>query len=44
MQKRKTIWKLINHVTEIIQQPVAESTLSKQLLGNFHTENACDHK
>ena len=44
MQKRKTIWKLIDHVTEIIQQPQAESTLNKQLLGNFQTESACDHK
>ena len=44
MQKRKTIWKLIDQVTEIINQPQAESGLSKQLLGNFQTENLCLHK
>ena len=35
MSKRKTIWKSIDQVTEIINQPEAESGLSKQLLGNF---------
>ena len=31
-------------MAEIIQQPETESGLSKQLLGNFHTENLFDHK
>ena len=31
-------------MTEIIKQPEAESGMSKQLLGNFQTENSCDHK
>ena len=30
-------------MTEIKKQE-AESGLSKQLLGNFQTENLCDHK
>ena len=44
MQKRKTIGELIDHVTEIMNQPPAESGLSKQLLGNFQTKNLWDHK
>ena len=44
MGKRKAIWKLIDKVAEIINQPQAESGLSKQLLGNFQTENLCDQK
>ena len=44
MQKRKTIWKLIDQVTEIINQPLAESGLSKQLLPNIQTENLCSYK
>ena len=44
MSKRKNIWKLIDQVTEIIKQQETESGLSKQLLGNFQTENSWDHK
>ena len=29
---------------ETIKQPEAESGLSKQLLGNFQTENSCNQK
>ena len=39
MQKRKTIKKLIEQVAEIIKQSKAELEFSKQLLGNFSTEN-----
>ena len=39
MQKRKTIWKLIDQVAEIINQPPAESGLNKQLLDNIQTKN-----
>ena len=31
-------------MTEIIKQPEVESGLSKQLLGNFQTDNSSDHK
>ena len=31
-------------MTEIIKQPKTEGGLSKQLLGNFQTENTCEHK
>ena len=35
MEKRKSIWKLIDQLREIINKPQAENGLSKQLLGNF---------
>ena len=31
-------------MTEIIIQPEFKSGLSKQLLGNFQTDNSCDHE
>ena len=34
----------MRQVEEIIKQPEADSGLSKQLLGNFQTENSCNHK
>ena len=43
MQKRKIIWKLIDQVTEIMNQPPAENRLSKQLVGNIQTKNLWDH-
>ena len=43
MQKQKTVLKLIDQVTEIVNQPPAESRLSKQLLGNIQTKNLWDH-
>ena len=43
-RKKKTNWKLINQVAEIIWKPEAEIGLSKQLLSNFQTENSCEHK
>ena len=43
MQKQKTILKLIDQVTEIVNQPPVESRLSKQLLGNIQTKNLWDH-
>ena len=44
MSKKKKIWKLINQVKEIIRKPGAESGMSKQLVGNFQTENSWNHK
>ena len=44
MKKRKIILKLIDQVAEIIYQIEGESGLSKQLLGNFQTENLYNNK
>ena len=35
MQKRKTIWKLMDQVAKIIRQSEAKGGLNKQVLGNF---------
>ena len=35
------IWKLFNQVAEIIRKPEGDGGLTKQLLGNFQTENSC---
>ena len=43
MYKKRSIWKLIDQVVEIIKQSETESELSKELLGNFQAENLYNH-
>ena len=44
VEKKKTIWKLIDQVAEITTKPEVETELSKQLLENLPTEISCNQK